>query len=166
MVVPTHLPDTDHVARTCKSSTLDPDTRDPTPASFEFRLDDDHWKETYLSVNWLEYLQAGEATLKEKVEALRAFQVRNEHDLPVIRPTRKTAFAVVKTSAIHAGRIEDVGTTLACRHKPNGPFDPHSGILPHPGVAHWPVSSDAAAHLAVKQFLFQAVCHHEPGLID
>ena len=79
------LPDTDFVARTCKDSTLDPTTREPTPASFEFRLQGEEWVETYLSVNWMEYLPDGSGGHAEKLARLRAFLLAPPEAVPVLR---------------------------------------------------------------------------------
>jgi hypothetical protein len=157
------LPDTDHVVRTCKKSSLDAGR--PTPASFEFRVVNDEWHDTYLSVNWLEYLHQQTGELVEKLERLRAFQLANEHGLQIVKPTRSNVFAVLPTAVVQSVHLKEVGTTLECRHEPNGELDPHSGIYPSPGVEHWPANGDAPAHLAVQQFLFQSICHWEPGIL-
>jgi hypothetical protein len=161
------LPDSDHVARTCKWGSLDPIARSPTPASFEFRLDDKAvtWVDVYLSVNWMEYVQPSEGDLAAKVARLRQFQLANRDSLPLIKPTEKTVYAVVPVEAIHAATLESVGTTLHCRHEPQGDGDPHSGVHPIPGVEGWPASRDASAHLAIQQFMFQAICHWERGVL-
>jgi hypothetical protein len=159
------LPATDHVARTCKKSSLDLQTGRPTPASFEFRLKGGGWQDVYLSVNWLEYLCQEPADLPAKLAKLRAFQLANEHGTPIVKPTTNNVFAVLRIATIQSAQLQDVGTTLECCHEPNGAIDPHSGIHPIPGVENWPTNSDSPEHLAVQQFLFQSVCHWERGVL-
>ena len=157
------LPATDHVARSCKNSSLDKRTGRPTPASFEFRLNDGDWHDTYLSVNWLEFLLP-QGDFSAKLAQLRAFLL-GDHGLPVIKPTVNTAFAVIPVADIHAAQLTEGATTLECRHAPQGDGDPHSGIYPNPGVDQWPANRDAAAHLAIQQLLFQKTCHVERGIL-
>ena len=159
------LPSADHVVRTCKAASVDQSTMRPTPAAFEFRLKDGAWNEGYLSVNWLEYLHPQPGDFATKLAKLRAFLSTNEHGLPVLKPSAKSALAVLPIATIQPGRLEDVGTVLECRHEPHGEGDPHAGIYPNPGVEHWPVNVDEPAHLAVQQFLFQSMCHWEPGVL-
>lgn len=160
------LPDADHVARTCKASSLDPATRVPTPASFEFRFDDvGGWKETYLSVNWLEYLPPGDGDLPTKLTRLREFLIAAALEAkPVVKPTKQMKFAVLRVAVVHAGTVADFGTTLEARHEAQFEGDPHSGIHPKPGVESWPENKDAAAHLAVQQYLFERICHWESAV--
>lgn len=157
------LPDAHHVARTCKYSTLDPDTQAPTPASFEFRLGDGDW-ETYLSVNWIEMLAVPNTSLSDKLATLRSFLLSPPAGIPVLKPTKSMVFAVLPVAAIHSAASGLVGTTLSCRHSPNGEGDPHSGVFPNPGTECWPRNKDAPAHLAVKQHLLMSVCHREPAV--
>lgn len=157
------LPDQDHIARTCKGSSVDPLTGKPTPASFAFRPSaDGSWKDTYLSVNWLEKIFAGEADLPEKFVKLREFLLA-EHDYPVMPPTKTSVLAAIKVATLHADRGAQVATELECRHEPQGDDDPHAGIHPNPGVSFWPTVGDAPQHLAVQLFLYKAVCHSEPA---
>lgn len=158
------LPATDHVARTCKKSSLDPVTRRPTPASFEFRLKEGKWHDVYLSVNWLEFLSPGNDSLPTKIERLRAFQLGNAQGLQLVKPTVNNAYAVLAAATVQSARLEQVGTTLECRHEPMAEGDPHSGVYPNPGTDHWPTNGDAPAHLAVQQFLFQSMCYWERGI--
>lgn len=158
------LPDTDFVARTCRASSLDPTTREPTPASFEFRLKNEEWTETYLSVNWMEFLPDGTGSHAEKLARLRAFLLEPPGGIPGLKPTKKMVFAVVPVASIHAAQLAEVGTTLCCKHVPWGDGDPHSGVFPSPGVECWPKNADAPAHLAVQQHLLVSMCHHEPAL--
>ncbi|ARL86695.1 hypothetical protein BOC57_11290 [Burkholderia pseudomallei] len=165
----TVLPDTDHVARTCKKSSLDQETNSPTPASFEFRLGEDgKWKDAYLSVNWLEYLLCGNADVAEKLSALRQYQVDNPFELALIKPTKGNVYAVVPVAAVSVDMPDDIGVELECHHEPHATatIDPHSGVLPQPGVDTWPSDANTAAHLAVQQILFQAICHWEKGILD
>ena len=157
------LPNDDFVARTCKSSTLDPQSRQPTPASFEFRLGEELW-ETYLSVNWMEFLPDGTGGHLEKLARLRAFLLNPPPGIEVLRPTKSMVFAVVPDARISAAALTDIGTILICRHAPGGEDDPHSGVYPDPGTESWPKNKDAPAHLAVKQHLLISICHHEPAL--
>jgi hypothetical protein len=156
------------VARTCKKSSLDQETNSPTPASFEFRLGEDgKWKDAYLSVNWLEYLLCGNAALPEKLSVLRQYQIDNPYQLALIKPTTGNVYAVVPVAAVNKAMPEDIGVKLECLHEPHALeiIDPHSGVLPQPGVETWPSDTNTAAHLAVQQILFQAICHWERGLI-
>jgi hypothetical protein len=161
MVAAEVLPDEDHVARTCKKSSLANGA--PSPASFEFRLGGLEWTDAYLSVNWLEYLLTGNASLTDKVGALREYQLDNPCNLAIVKPTASNVYAVLPVGAIHSATLAVNATTLACSHEPNSNFDPHAGIAPTPGVNTWPADSNGAAHLAVQQMLFQAVKHWEPG---
>lgn len=157
------LPDKDHVARTCKASSAP--TGRPTPASFAFRPGDDgNWKDTYLSVNWLERLLPAEADLPAKFVKLREFLAAS-HEYQVMKPTKTSVLAAIKVSAIHTAPVEAVATVLQCRYEPEGEGDAHSGIHPSPGVEHWPTVGNAPEHLAIQQFLFQAVCHFEPAFL-
>lgn len=157
------LPDADFVARTCRPSSLDPLSGRPTPASFEFRLGKGQW-ETFLSVNWLEFLHR-EGGLAERLTHLRAFLRDPPPGVPVLPPKKSMLLAVIPVRAIHAAALIDVGTTLTCRHAPDGDGDPHSGVYPNPRTHCWPQNHDAPAHLAVKQHLFMAVCHCEPAVV-
>lgn len=159
------LPQNDHVARTCKKSTLDAGTGKPTPASFEFRAKNGEWQDAYLSVNWLEYLGGNQDDLETKLARLRAFQLEHAETLPLMKPTSNNVFAVVPVERIQSANLADVGTTLDCRHEPNAEGDPHSGIYPDPGVGGWPTDGSSPEHLAVQQFLFESICHTEKGIL-
>lgn len=160
------LPDPDHVARTCKFSTLDPQTRAPTPASFEFRFDEDGgWKDTYLSVHWLEHLPPGDGDIPAKLQRLRTYLLEKAAaQQRVLKPTKQMAFAVLRVQSVHEANLMEVGTTLEARHEPHWDGDPHSGIYPTPGVEAWPMNGDAAAHLAVQQYLFQRMSNWERAI--
>ena len=162
------LPDEHHIVRTCKGSSVDAPTGRPTPASFDFRrTPEGAWKDDYLSVNWLEHLEcpAPAPDLPARIAVLRAFLHAN-HPFPVLKPTATSLLAAIPVSKVHAAaNLPDGPATLQCRHEPGGDGDPHSGVHPDPGVHVWPAEKDAAAHLAVKQFLFQAVCHVEKGAL-
>lgn len=158
------LPDTDHVARTCKASTLDPSTKQPTPASFEFRLSNVEGWEIYLSVNWLEYLSGEANDMVAKLERLREYQLRNPSELKLIKPTRGNMYAVLPVAAVQSNGAVSNNTALECGHRPGADGDPHSGIFPHPGTHDWTNVPDDPMHLAVQQFLFESVCHKEPGI--
>ncbi len=153
-------------------SAVDQKTQKPQPAAFQFRYKDDKVNELYLSVNWLEFLGAGEADVKARLEALRQFQSKNEHHLPMMKLAKGQAYAVLNVGQIHAGTAEYDGTKvdLQCRHEPEEGFehvDPHSGITPSPGVHTWPTgegAKDAPAHLAVQLFLYSLMGHYEPVL--
>lgn len=159
------LPNQDHVARTCKASSIDGPTGRPTPASFAFRQNDGGgWKDTYLSVNWLEYLHPEDADLPAKFARLREFLLA-PHDFLVVKPTKTNVLAAIKVSAIQNSLEGAIATVLECKHEPHGVGDAHSGVYPSPGVHHWPAIGDAPEHLAVQQFLFQSVCHVEAGIL-
>ena len=160
------LPITDSVARICKNSTLDPLTKRPTPNSFEFRKVET-WKDSYLSVYWLEYLQPETVGHPTKLATLRRFLLSPGLMAPVARPTKNNALAVVQVAAIHGATLADPSmTTMECQHEPQWSGDPHSGIHPNPTVDQWPTEDDWPAHLAVQQFLFLSMCHWEPGIIS
>lgn len=159
------LPNKDHVARTCKGSSIDGPTGRPTPASFAFRPNaDGSWKDTYLSVNWLEYLHPEEADLPAKFAKLREF-LAAPHAYQVMKGSKTSVLAAIRVSAIHHAPVAAVATILECRHEPQGDDDAHSGIHPSPGVEHWPTAGDAPEHLAIQQFLFQSVCHTEAAFL-
>jgi hypothetical protein len=159
------LPDTDHVARTCKASTLDPLTKRPTPASFEFRLDDGEGWEVFLSVNWLECLLAGVNSIEDKVNTLRQFQLKNPLNLDVIKPTRNNMYAVLPVAIVRAEAVVNGTTALECEHEPEKVGDPHSGVHPQPGSHNWSNVPDDPVHLAVQLYLFESISHAEPGVL-
>jgi hypothetical protein len=159
------LPTTDHVARTCKASTLDPRTKQPTPASFEFRLNDDDGWEAYLSVNWLELLPCDLDSIEGKVDTLRRYQLQNPHKLDVIKPTRSNMYAVLPVAAVRAEAVVNGTTALECEHEPEAEGDPHSGVFPQPGTHDWSNVPDDPIHLAVQQYLFESISHAEPGVL-
>ena len=152
------LPETDHIARTCKYSSLDLEEGKPTVASFDFRP-----FEKYLSVNWLELLAAPEASLADKVQALRAFS-REKHDYPCIPIKGQGAVAAVAVAAVHKASVGSLPTTLRCAHEPHAEGDPHSGIHPDPGVERWSEVGDDE-RLAVQQYLYKSICHWEPATL-
>lgn len=159
------LDDADFVARLCKNSSLDQTTRSPTVASFEFRLGaDGQWNDTYLSVDGMELLPDGTGTHQVKLARLRQYQVANPHGVALIRPTVNMAYAVLSVGTIRAAQLNDIGTTLECQLDPRADGDPHCGIQPNPGVDHWQGEKDDPAHLAVKQYLFLNICHHERAI--
>lgn len=158
------LPDTDHVARTCKQSSIDPLTKRPTPASFQFRLGDEAGWEVFLSVNWLECLADGAESLQDKVAKLRQYQQRNPHQLAIVKPTVNNMYAVLAVDAVRRGPVDGT-TVLDCEHEPEADGDPHSGVYPKPGSHDWSKVPDDPLHLAVQQFLFESVCHVEPGVL-
>ncbi|WP_457333154.1 hypothetical protein [Rhizobacter sp. P5_C2] len=150
------------VARLCKASTLDPSSRAPSVASFEFRLAaNGQWNDAYLSVDGLEMLPAHGNSFAEKLAHLRCYQIANPLNVQLIRPTRQMAYAVLSVGTIRAARLMDVGTKLDCRKEPRAEGDTHCGVHPLPGVDHWTGSLDDPAHLAVKQYLFLNCCHFE-----
>jgi hypothetical protein len=158
------LPDPDFVARLCKQSSLDPVTMAPSPASFEFRFgfQEGAWKEDALSVDWLELLPDGSGSLPQKVDRLRTYLLGNhDFEVKVIKPTSNMRFAVLPVAKIHSAKIEE--TTLECRHDPRGEGDTHAGIYPTPGVDAWPAFKDHAAHLNMQLYLYESICHSEPG---
>ena len=159
------LPEQDHIARTCKGSSVDQLTGRATPASFVFRLNEaGSWKDTYLSVNWLEKLHPIETDLSRKLARLREF-LAAPHEFPVMRTSKTSVLAAIKVATIHAGPVAEIPTVLQCRYEPRGDGDAHAGIHPSPGVDHWPAVGDAPEHLAIQLFLFQSICHTEPAQV-
>lgn len=156
------LNDENFVARLCKFSTLDPSTRQPTVASFEFRLAaNGEWRDTYLSVDGMEILPSHDGTHAEKLARLRAYQLANPFNVDLTRPTHQMAYAVLSVGTIRAAELVTVGTNLDCLEEPRAAGDTHCGVHPTPGVDHWTGDKDDPAHLAVKQYLYLNYCHCE-----
>lgn len=164
------LPPEHHVVRTCtKKSQIDRQTNKPQPAAFEFRFKDENWQEAYLSVNWLEFLEPN-GEIPAKIEMLRQFQARNEHALPMMKLEKWQVYAALNVGVVRAGtaEFEGIKVELECEHEPKEGFeavDPHSGVVPTPGVATWPTdenAKNAPEHLAIQQFLYASMCHFEP----
>jgi hypothetical protein len=153
------LPDAHHVVRTCKPSTVDRDTGRPTPASFEFRLGDAAW-ETFLSVHCPEVLLP-DGELPRKVDAVRQYLRTNPFGLRLQQVKPNARLAVLRVGDIHAAHLEACGTTLQCLPAQEVEGDPHAGVHPNPGADHWPQNKSAPSHLAVQQFLYEAICHDE-----
>ncbi len=108
------VPDTDHVSRYCKPSTVDEEGL-PTSQAFSLRQGEDH-----LSVNWLEYF--GEPSLLMAVDGVRqAFREKG------YRVARSGRFAVLSVRVVkEAGARGD--RLLSIEHLP-APDDPsHAGI--------------------------------------
>lgn len=163
------LPDDHHVIRICdKNSVIDPGSRKPLPVAFTFRQHGDGtWKDTDLSVFWLEYLHPEANSLQEQVAAFREY-AKAEHPFSIPKAGKKGAFAVLPVGAIHAATIETCQAVLVCRHAPRDEQeerDGHSGIYPTPGVDLWPTVGDSAAHLAVRQFLWETMSHWEDAVL-
>lgn len=149
-----------HVVRVCNSSAVDPETRKPLPVAFTFRQHEDgSWKETYLSVFWLEHLHPNAQGAQAQLAAFRQYANGNP-PFPIPKFSKKGALAVLPVGAIHAASAEKTGTVLECRHEPRGDGDGHSGIHPSPGVEHWPTTGNAAAHLAVRQYLWEEAMNY------
>lgn len=144
---------------------MDPETRAPTPASFDFRLSPHgEWKDAYLSVDGLELLPDSEGTIPERLAALRSYQLTNPLGVELIKPRASMAYAVLRVGTIRATDLFEVGTSLDCHLHPRADGDPHCGVQPTPGVDRWLQSADDPAHLAVKQFLWLNTQHHERAL--
>ena len=159
------LDDDRFVARLCKYSTLDPATRSPTVASFEFRCSPSgEWHDTYLSVDGMEILPTHDGDYPQKLARLRAYQLANPLGVDLIRPTHQMAYAVLSVGRIRAAQLDAVSTTLDCLEEPRAVGDTHCGVHPTPGVDHWTGDKDDPAHLAVKQYLFLHCCHDESAL--
>ena len=159
------LPAGQTVARTCKNSSLDVVTKAPTPTSFEFRFGEQ--VEPTLSVNWLEHLYPHEADYGVQLAALRHFLLNPPEGVGVIKPTKNNRLAVLHVDAIRAGDEElSKMVVLECLHQPQAAGDPHSGVRPEPGLEAWPLQKDDPIHLAVQVFLFQNMCHYEPGVLE
>jgi len=157
------LPDSDNVARYCKPSSLDPETRKPNTTAFEFRtLKEGQW-EKFLSVDWLEYLHPQPAKCIDQVATLRAV-LKQGIGVKVMEMRPAGVIAVVPVSAIHQAALQLMPTVLTCRHEPRigAVRDPHSGVHPDPGVEQWPQKGSDSAHLAIQQYLFMAMAHWEP----
>ena len=150
------------VARLCKFSSLDPTTRRPTVASFEFRLSPQGgWGDTYLSVDGMEILPTHDGSHSDKLARLRTYQLANPLAVELLRPTQQMEYAVLSVGTIRAARLVEVGTTLDCLEQPRATGDTHCGVLPKPGVNHWAGEKDDPAHLAVKQYLYLNYCYCE-----
>lgn len=150
-----------HVVRICNSSAVDKPTRKPTLAAFAFRQSEDGtWKDSYLSVFWLEFLHPGAGTGPEQLAAFRAY-ANSDPPFGVPRFSRHGALARLPVGAIHLATKNTAATTLECVHEPRGARDGHSGLHPIPGVDHWPTIGDAPEHLALQQFLWQAMSDWE-----
>lgn len=159
------LQDKNCVARLCRKSSLDQETKAPTPASFEFRLDNQgDWLDAYLSVDGLEILPGSVGTIPERLAVLRSYHRENPLKVNMIRPSSTMAYAVLTVGAIRAADLQTVGTTLDCHQHPRANGDPHCGVQPSPGVDHWINGADDPAHLAVTQYLWLNVCHHEQAM--
>jgi len=173
------LPENNHLVRTCSATKVD-EQKKPTIAAFFFRFDGDNWKDTDLSVHWLDFCQKDEEAkgggVEEKLNAFRRVYAENsakEESLrvPMMQIKKSHVFAVLNVRDIEAETIKCEGSeaeiNLICQHQPQAGFedvDPHSGITPTPGVDTWPKDADALnapEHLAVAQYLLLRVCHDE-----
>jgi hypothetical protein len=115
------IPDSDHVGRYCKASTVE--NGEISAAAFMMRE-----TEQYLSVNWLEVLNRSE----------RAIQIRDLRSLYATKLRVGTAarIAVLNVGALRAKveRESPDSRLLRVLHEPEEPDDPsHAGIyeIPH-----------------------------------
>ena len=156
------LPDSDNVARYCRPSSVDPATNRPNIAAFEFKTYNDGKWESYLSVDWLEFLHAQPAASAAQIATLRDF-LKQPHGLPVLKMRPNGCFAVLPVQKIHAASGQLFRTVLQCVHEPrNGATnDPHSGVRPDPGVEHWPPPGGDSVHLAIQQYLLLSMSYWE-----
>jgi len=116
------IPDINHVARYCSFRTLD-ENGNPTLLAFELKDAD-----TYLSVNWLEFFEAG--SCGAQIEEVRQAFERKGHSLQ-----KKARFAVLNVRDVCAYVHENTSDKrkLEILHKPE-PLDPsHSGVF---GLQH------------------------------
>ncbi len=109
------LPDCDHVARYCARK-YSSEIESVTPGAFMLRKD-----ESYLSVQWLEYLKKDERQ-KEIAEVRKIF---GKH--LIIKPRDKIAVLNVAKTCDHVAR--ESGYNLRFLHQPGVDSDAHSGIF-------------------------------------
>jgi hypothetical protein len=115
------IPDSDHVGRYCKASTVE--NGEISAAAFMMRE-----TEEYLSVNWLEQLNRSD----------RAIQIR---DLQSLYATKLRVGTAARIAVLNVGALRDKverespdGRLLRVLHEPEEPDDPsHAGIyeIPH-----------------------------------
>jgi hypothetical protein len=115
------IPDSDHVGRYCKASTVE--NGEISAAAFMMRE-----TEEYLSVNWLEQLNRSD----------RAIQIRN---LQSLYATKLRVGTAARIAVLNVGALRDKverespdGRLLRVLHEPEEPDDPsHAGIyeIPH-----------------------------------
>ena len=110
------LPDGDHVARYCKPSAVGQDGI-PLPAAFELRPK----KEDYLSVNWLEFLDASD------IEAAVA-HVRTVFPKKGYRVKPSGRFAVLEVGEVKAA-ISAMTGTARVEHRRRDDDESHSGVF-------------------------------------
>ena len=110
------LPDGDHVARYCKPSAVGQDGL-PMPAAFELRPQ----MEDYLSVNWLEFLDASDldAAVGEVRTAFRRKGYR-------VKPNGR--FAVLEVGEVKAA-VSAITGTARVEHRRLVDDESHSGIF-------------------------------------
>ena len=141
------LPDTDHVSRYCKPTTVGRDGL-PMAAAFELRAGEDH-----LSVNWLEYF--GAHVPEGAVE-----RVRNAFEAKGYRLGRNGRFAALNVGDAKTAVSETVGGPARIQHLPVDDDESHSGVF---GYA----ADDLAVAVAIKalvrhQHVFPALADQTP----
>lgn len=133
------LPATDHVARLCKSTTVDPSTLKPSATAFVLRE-----KEPDLSVNWLEFL-AAPSRPDEMSEVRRVYAVKLKS------VGARARIAVLNVGGTIAYVQAEHGTLLSARHEPEVPIDPS-----HAGIFNLPDKDDPAS-LVVGKLIAETV---------
>lgn len=114
------IPDVHHVARYCSFRRIGEDGK--TPTRFAFQLKD---KETYLSVNWLEFFKTG--SRGAQIEAIRhAFESKGRS------LQEKARFAVLNVGDVRVLSTPD-NMKLKILHKPELLDPSHSGVF---GLQH------------------------------
>ncbi len=109
------LPNSDHVSRYCKPTSVGRDGL-PTTAAFELRPN-----EKYLSVNWIEYFDT--LDLGTGIECVRGTFRRKDYQL---RPNGR--FAVVGVEAALAVIVKTVGRLGRVEHMPLADDESHAGL--------------------------------------
>ncbi len=135
------IQDSDHVSRYCKPRSLSPSTGLPTGASFMLRDD-----ETYLSVNWLEYLK--KTSRVQEIEEVRRifakkFNVASTGMFAVVNVGNTRNF--VKNESNDSRQLQFI-------HEPEDNDPSHSGIH---GISH-------QDNLTIAQLIADTVmeCHY------
>lgn len=110
------LPDGDHVARYCKPSAVGQNGL-PMPAAFELRPK----KEDYLSVNWLEFLDASD--LEAALAQVRTVFRKKGYG---VRPNGR--FAALQVGEVKAA-VSVITGTARVEHRRRDDDESHSGVF-------------------------------------
>ena len=113
------IPDSDHVSRYCKPSSISLSTGRPTGASFRLREN-----EAFLSINWLEELN--QTSRESEINELR--QVFKNKPFQV---ATTGVFAVINVGRTKSSVVEGApdSTVLKFIHEPEDDDPSHSGIF-------------------------------------